>query len=58
MPIDVSEMNIDILSLSAHKICGPKGVGAIYIRSGLMLDPVITGGGQEKNRRSGTENVA
>lgn len=58
MPIDVSEMNIDILSLSAHKICGPKGVGAIYIRSGLMLEPVITGGGQEKNRRSGTENVA
>ena len=58
MPIDVSEMNIDILSLSAHKICGPKGVGSIYIRSGLMLDPVITGGGQEKNRRSGTENVA
>ena len=57
MPLNVDEMNIDMLSLSAHKICGPKGVGAIYIRSGLMLDPVITGGGQEKNRRSGTENV-
>lgn len=56
-PIDVNAMNIDLLSLSAHKICGPKGTGAIYIRSGLLLEPVITGGGQEKNRRSGTENI-
>lgn len=57
IPIDVNAMNIDMLSLSAHKICGPKGTGAIYIRSGITLEPVITGGGQEKNRRSGTENI-
>lgn len=57
-PIDVNAMHIDLLSLSAHKICGPKGTGAIYIRSGIVPEPVITGGGQEKNRRSGTENVA
>lgn len=57
VPLDVKAMGIDLLSLSAHKIRGPKGVGAIYIRSGILLQPVITGGGQEKNRRSGTENV-
>ena len=55
--LSVEEMNISLLSVSAHKIHGPKGVGAIYIRKGVYLDPVITGGGQEKNRRSGTENV-
>lgn len=58
MPIDVSSMNIDILSLSAHKLNGPKGAGAIFIRRGLLLKPLIEGGGQENNRRSGTENVA
>ncbi len=57
IPLDVKAMNIDMLSLSGHKINGPKGVGAIYIRSGLLLEPFITGGGQEKGRRSGTENV-
>ena len=58
VPVDVKAMNIDILSISGHKINAPKGVGAIYIRKGLMLNPVITGGGQEKGRRAGTENVA
>lgn len=56
-PIDVKEMNIDMLSVSAHKINGPKGVGALYVRTGIRIDPVVTGGGQEKNLRSGTENV-
>ena len=58
VPVDVKAMNIDLLSLSGHKINAPKGVGAIYIRKGVMLTPVITGGGQEKGRRSGTENIA
>lgn len=58
VPVDVKAMNIDLLSLSGHKINAPKGVGAIYIRKGILLEPLITGGGQEKNRRSGTENIA
>ncbi|MBQ3063062.1 MAG: cysteine desulfurase NifS [Clostridia bacterium] len=58
IPLDVNEMNIDLLSLSGHKINGPKGVGAIYIRTGIRPDTFVTGGGQEKNRRSGTENVS
>lgn len=57
IPLDVKAMNIDLLSVSAHKINGPKGVGALFVRSGLKLSPVITGGGQEKNLRSGTENI-
>ncbi len=55
--IDVKELNIDLLSLSAHKIYGPKGVGALYIRQGVKIDPLIIGGGQERRRRAGTENV-
>lgn len=58
LEIDVNELNIDMLSLSAHKLYGPKGTGALYIRQGLRLDPLITGGGQEKNKRAGTENIA
>ncbi len=56
--IDVKALGVDILSLSAHKFCGPKGVGAQYVRKGLRLPTYITGGGQENGRRSGTENVA
>lgn len=55
--IDVKDMNIDLLSMSAHKIYGPKGVGALYIRRGLQIDPLISGGGQERKKRAGTENV-
>lgn len=55
--IDVEKLNIDALSLSAHKFYGPKGVGALYIRNGIKFNPVITGGHQERNKRAGTENV-
>ncbi len=57
IPIDVDEMNIDLLSLSGHKIGTPKGIGALYIRTGIRIDNLIHGGGQEKGRRAGTENV-
>ena len=56
--IDVQKMNIDLLSMSAHKFYGPKGVGAIYIRDGIKCNKLQDGGHQEKNRRAGTENVA
>ena len=56
--IDVNEMNIDLLSMSAHKFYGPKGVGALYVREGIQFDRIQDGGHQEKNKRSGTENVA
>ncbi|MBQ9984878.1 MAG: cysteine desulfurase NifS [Oscillospiraceae bacterium] len=57
IPLDVKEMNIDFLSLSGHKIGTPKGIGALYIRTGLRIDNLIHGGGQERHRRAGTENV-
>ena len=58
IPVDVEGMNIDLLSLSAHKFHGPKGIGALYRRKSARIPALIHGGGQEKNQRSGTENVA
>jgi cysteine desulfurase len=57
IPIDVEEMNIDMLSASAHKINGPKGVGMLYIKKGIRLENLIHGGAQERKMRAGTENV-
>ena len=58
IPIDVKSQNIDLLSLSAHKFYGPKGVGALYIKKGVRIENLIHGGGQERKRRAGTENIA
>ena len=57
MPLDVAAMQIDMLSLSGHKFYAPKGVGALYIRTGVRIENLIEGGAQERNRRAGTENV-
>ncbi len=58
VPVNVKEMNIDMLSMSAHKFNAPKGVGALYVRKGIIMPNLIDGGGQEKGRRAGTENTA
>lgn len=57
MPVDVQELGVDMLTLSGHKINGPKGVGALYVRHGVDLQPRLWGGGQERRLRSGTENM-
>jgi cysteine desulfurase len=57
IPVDVNELNVDLLSMSAHKLYGPKGVGALYVRRGTRMVPFMHGGSQEHNRRAGTHNV-
>lgn len=57
VPIDVKNMNVDLLSMAGHKFYGPKGVGALYIRNGIRIENLIHGGGQEKGKRASTENV-
>ena len=58
LPLDVRELGVDALSISGHKFGAPKGVGAVFLASRIAIEPLIRGGGQERGRRSGTENVA
>ncbi|MGD0153894.1 MAG: cysteine desulfurase NifS [Thermacetogeniaceae bacterium] len=58
IPVNVDDLDVDLLSLSSHKIYGPKGIGALYVRKGIRLQPIMHGGGQERKLRSGTENTS
>lgn len=58
VPIDVNKMNIDLMTMSSHKIYGPKGVGSLFVRNGTSIEPIANGGGHEFDLRSGTENVS
>ena len=57
IPVDVQAMHVDLLSISGHKLYGPKGVGALYVRKGIRVEPILLGGGHERGKRSGTENI-
>ena len=57
VPIDVEELGVDLVTMSAHKLYGPKGIGVLFARKGVELSPLITGGGQERGLRAGTENI-
>lgn len=58
VPVDVKDMNIDLLSMAGHKFYGPKGIGVLYIKKGIRIANLVHGGGQERGRRAGTENIA
>ncbi|NLM40002.1 MAG: aminotransferase class V-fold PLP-dependent enzyme, partial [Firmicutes bacterium] len=58
LDLDVDKLNVDLLTISAHKFYGPKGVGVLYVRKGTNIEPLIHGGGHERKRRAGTENIA
>ena len=58
IPIDVRAWGVDLLTIAGHKMYAPKGIGALYVRSGVRLEPLVYGGGQERGLRAGTENVA